>query len=75
MTLELCGGDLETPDFHDLLEPIDDEDVVILVDNDLVSGLDPSKSSLSVSGTGNVRGSYPSTNVSLVLENKSQRAV
>jgi hypothetical protein len=36
-------GDLEAADFHDLLEPINDEDVVVLVNDDLVSRLDPSK--------------------------------
>ena len=43
MTLKLCGGDLETTDFHDLLEPINDEEVVILVDDDFVSRFYPSK--------------------------------
>ena len=44
MTLELGGGDLEATDFHDLLEPIDDKDVVVLVDDNLVPRPDPPKS-------------------------------
>jgi hypothetical protein len=72
MTLELCGGDLETTDFHDLLEPVDDKEVVILVNNNLVPRPDPSENTLSSipSMLKSVTETYPSTNVSLVLRIK-----
>jgi hypothetical protein len=50
MTLEFGRSDLEASDFHDLFEPIDDEVVAVLVDNDLVSRPDPPKSPQSVTG-------------------------
>jgi sulfur carrier protein ThiS len=72
MTLELGGGDLETTDFHDLLEPVDDKEVVILVNNDFVPRPDPSENTLSSipSMLKSVTETYPSTNVSLVLRIK-----
>ena len=41
MTLEFCWRDLETADFHDLLEAVNDENVVICIDDGLVSCADP----------------------------------
>ena len=42
MTLEFCWCDLEAANFHDLLEAINDEHVVIFVDHGFVACADPS---------------------------------
>ena len=43
MTLEFCGCNLKTADFHDLLEAVNDKNIVIWIDNGFVSRADPSR--------------------------------
>lgn len=47
VALELCRSDLKTTDFHDFLEAVDDENIIVGVDDSFVTGADPSRNPCS----------------------------
>lgn len=44
MTLEFCWRNLETTDFHDFLEAVNNENIVVCIDDSLITGANPSRS-------------------------------
>ena len=44
VTLEFCWRNLEAADFHDLLDAIDNENIVICIDDSLIASANPSGS-------------------------------
>jgi hypothetical protein len=69
VALEFCRCDLEAADFHDLLEAVNNENVVIDIDDSFIACADPSKT-YPISPPPRVDNAitYPSKKVSDVLE-------